>query len=954
MLPRSALVKATAPTVLLIVMALSGSTGASAEEMRLPAVADVWVSSYRGETDWNVGAGNRLKLKGWQEMFLVRFDVSKLKGRHVTGGRLYVKEVGKKNALRKIGLSTVPTRWVEGSCTTYGSDDKGHGATFNAASYKRRAWGHQGSDLSDVTMGNGNSLQHHTELVRLKEGWIKVDVPAYLIQAMAAGASDGLLVMDESNQSMANSYVASRESGKDGPYLVVDVRGTERYRPRAPRVMLRAEPARARLGRGAAALLIDARGAFAYDITLNGKPLDRWRVPFPKGVGEPVTIGLWTVPSLAVMDRGRQKVVIDDLAPGADVEVRVRVLNTAGLASDWTAVKGRSSAALAKPGRLQPRPIRNRAAEPPVHSRVLRAWAFPEVVKVDPLGGRDAKALRRANAVWSGGDNAITLSAARGEIVAYQLCVEAVKGELKNVRIVPDSLLLAAKTGRPRRALDRSRIELYTVWYVKTDAGWQGEYAIPMRQGAGFDVPSKKNGVKGQANQAVYVDIFVPKDTTPGDYAGSVSVSARGVRPVKLPVKLTVHEFTLPDTMNFYGDLNCYRGPGDAGSAKFRASHRLAHAHRCAINRVPYNQRGGVDTDMAPPLTGRGAEQRVSDWRAYDRDVGPLLDGSMFKGCPRDGVPIHAMQMPFHENWPNTMAKHFDYRGPQRGKGIMKPFAMNAKPPQRAFSKEFQAGFSAVARDFAEHAKKRGWTRTEFQCLLNNKWYFRAGRDGRGTRGSSWWCLDEPTQRDDFEAIAFFGTLFQRGVRPVKGVNFGLRVDLSLPRRQRNWMNGLLNTMCVGGELYPRARRCEIVRREVPCTQVRYGSCNAVEKPNVITLRWCYEAYMLGARGVLPWQSLAGDKAFVEPDRNGLIVDGARRFGEPAIASLRVKTIRRGVQDIEYLIALAAKRGWNREQVRHLLTGTGEYRASVDRMRAWDVDEFTALRNAIAREIDGR
>ena len=88
-------------------IALACAAAAEAEEAKLPAVADVWVSSYRGEVNYNVGAGRQLKLKGIQEMSIIRFDTAKLKGRRILGGHLFLKESGKKNALRKIGLSTV-------------------------------------------------------------------------------------------------------------------------------------------------------------------------------------------------------------------------------------------------------------------------------------------------------------------------------------------------------------------------------------------------------------------------------------------------------------------------------------------------------------------------------------------------------------------------------------------------------------------------------------------------------------------------------------------------------------------------------------------------------------------------------------------------------------------------------------------------------------------------------
>ncbi|MFW6159139.1 MAG: hypothetical protein ACOC8E_07265, partial [Planctomycetota bacterium] len=635
-----------------------------AEDVRVPVTADVWVCAHPSQKHDNVGAGKQLKLKGIQEMSLLRFDVSALKRRRIRGGHLYLRQSDERNRLRKIGLSTVSSRWVEGQAERYARDTAGHGATFMEASYRRRPWAYPGSCLSDVTMGNGNTLQHHTELVRLENRWVRVDVPDYLIQALAAGASDGLLVMDESGQTRANNYVGSRESADSAPYLIV--------------------------------------------------------------------------------------------------------------------------------------------------------------------------------------------------------------------RVVPSSLQPQdADGGKP---IDRRHIRLFAVWYVKSGRRWYGEYAVPIARGRGIDVPWSKNSVPAQRNQAFFLDMLVPKGTPAGRYRGRLSVSARGVDPVVLPVELRVHAFTLPDELNFYGDLNSYRTPGRAGSKTFRESHRLAHAHRCTIVTVLYKHRGTVDPHVVPPVAGRGDHQRVKDWAEFDRNCGPLFDGSMFKGCPRDGVPVNYFYLPFHENWPNPIAEHYAYDGKQHGRGSVKAHAMKSKPIGEAFSDEFKAGFRAVARDFARHARERGWTKTRFMGCFNNKWYYKANWRGRGSYGTSWWLFDEPVNYDDWCAIAFFGRLFKEGVRGVDGVHFVFRADISRVRWQRNWMNGLLDLMCISRDLRQWPRRCRILRREVPCEQVKYGSCNRIAEPNGITRRWCWEAHLLGAKGVLPWQTLAGDRAFVRADRNGIIVDGSARF----------------------------------------------------------------------------
>ena len=49
-------------------------------EIRLPITRDTWVSDFSAERQGNLGAENRLKLKGIQELSLIDFDPAPLRG----------------------------------------------------------------------------------------------------------------------------------------------------------------------------------------------------------------------------------------------------------------------------------------------------------------------------------------------------------------------------------------------------------------------------------------------------------------------------------------------------------------------------------------------------------------------------------------------------------------------------------------------------------------------------------------------------------------------------------------------------------------------------------------------------------------------------------------------------------------------------------------------------------
>ncbi len=206
---------------------------ASAETVKIDVTRDVWLSAYPGEENDNMGASTKLKLKGIQEMALLDFDLSALSGKKVANARLYFCDADKKNKLRKIGISTVASPWIEGKSRGFFVDFLGHGATFHYSSYKKSTWAGDGTDLTDVTMGNGNTWQHHTELRREEGTWWSVDITPELIQAIIAGKSYGFLIMDESGQTFANNFVYSRESN-NAPYMIVDVSDVTMKKPLKP------------------------------------------------------------------------------------------------------------------------------------------------------------------------------------------------------------------------------------------------------------------------------------------------------------------------------------------------------------------------------------------------------------------------------------------------------------------------------------------------------------------------------------------------------------------------------------------------------------------------------------------------------------------------------------------------------------------------------------------------
>ncbi len=184
-----------------------------------------------------------------------------------------------------------------------------------------------------------------------------------------------------------------------------------------------------------------------------------------------------------------------------------------------------------------------------------------------------------------------------------------------------DERHLPEKFRRPHDAQGRSKAR----WEDRPHAdAWYPDIAVPIERIPTFEVPSG-------ANQAIWVDVVVPKTAAPGAYRGSFSVVGPAGERFDLPVELTVRGFELPDRPTArtmlqlgYGDINHrylgkrYPDVGDPALALQRVIQDrhflLAHRHRISL----------IDSNYGPEPWDKD-EPRPA-WR-------PRLDGSLFVGA---------------------------------------------------------------------------------------------------------------------------------------------------------------------------------------------------------------------------------------------------------------------------------------------------------------------------------
>ncbi|MBM4085669.1 MAG: fibronectin type III domain-containing protein, partial [Planctomycetes bacterium] len=755
----------------------------------MAVIADNSIAAAGKEVDHNAGAKSVLRMKGIQHILALKFDLAPIRGWRVQRARLYLHAV-REHRLRTIGLSTIASDWQEGMGADKPTDG---GSCFTHAVYPSQRWAGEQSDFTDVTFGAGHTLYAFVDLNPQPDGWLEIDVPPKVVAAMLSGASYGLAVSDEKGQTMWNNDVHSREQRPFAPYLVVEGEPSSHAAPPAVAgLQAKPDPSLASLSTGAIQLTFTAStAALAYRVDMHGGesanwiPVPRWRIPFPSKPGEP------------------QSLSMPDLRPNTRYEFRLTVLNEAG--SESAAALATSLSSPAKPS---PQPLPKLPIVPPSSSSPPSPFfVLPDTVKLDPSTGdileaADDAAYRQRNPVWDG--RTVHLSAARNEIVAFQLIAEAAKVEDIRARD------LAGDGGRIAAAQARC----YRVWFVREGNRWFPEVALPMQVSGAQNVPNRRF-------QALWVDIYVPKDARPGEYRGSLVVTMDGKR-TEAPLRLRVGQLTLPDTVGFVVDLNGYGSVArhfgvqpstEEAIAVEQNYHRLAHEHRCTLNLLKYSHSGRVDEGFVPPVQGEGEQVRVGNWRDYDARYGPLLDGSAL-----GKASLRHQYLPFHENYPMPIKPHYRADGITGGyPDLLIRHALEAPRIEQAFSDAYVAGFKAGVREFVRHFAERGWTQTEMQFYLNNKYYYKDPK--KGGRGVCWWLLDEPMHRDDWRALAFFGRLFKDALRDAGGVKFVYRCDISRPQwvRDPDEFLPLVDLMCVSGDFFRKNKRCLEYQR-------RYGT----------------------------------------------------------------------------------------------------------------------------------
>jgi hypothetical protein len=870
------------PLALACIVLLAGA--AEAEILRVPVTADNSIVIFPGEEHLNAGSKERIRIKGNQHLVALAFDAAPLRGRLVRSAVLVCRWA--EHEIDAVTVSTIQAPW-----------DERRSNAVTAGLPGVQGWGRPGARFPAVTGSNGFSLACHSPSVVSNEAY-RWQVHPDLIHACAIGAAYGLTLHEASADYSRNPTIWSREARGREPHLVLEVGGPAP--PPDPPAQLRltgnGDPDGLRL------CLRAPRRGFTYEVLVNGRPLPRWNVPFVRPGAE-------------------QVIPVRDIAlpPGEPVELSVVTLNRTGERSSPVSLTGRAPAPLPLPEASVPELIGT--AEAPDGIAVI-----PIEDKYDargrPVGDLPADYSRR-NAVFDG--TSITLRAARGEVVGFQVLV---KGE---------------GVVQPACRLPGLRTDLWRGLYVETD---RGRIPDPL-------VPLGRLNLSGPEPIPVVVDVYVPFDHPPGEVKGAFTLSDGR----ELPVRLTVRDFAIPRRASFLCEMNSYGLPDSV--EEFYRLQRIAYDHRAHCNILHYAHRTAApgarkcNMDMKMASGRRMDERRYNDiapaatgtyWDDFVEAFGPYLSGECFRDGHRGPVPAPGFYLTFHESWPLNCRAYFDGN----------PDAYEAF----SHAPVYRQTFVNLMRDFIRLANRHGWPETGFQVYLNNK-----GSLNDPQRAP--WILDEPTEYWDYRALAYFADLTRQARGPAPPVRLDYRVDISRPQFDRGQLWGKADLWVVNMDAFRKYPRLLADRRERSGERIWvYGTSNSVEESNRTIHAWVLEAYRGGAAGLVPWQTINRDgSALRRGDQLGIFILDRSREGTPIHHSMRLKAYRRAEQDVEYLELLRRRLGLTAGQVRALinrhidLAGEVGLRHAADagtvRYDRLDPEGFRRLREAAAALLAG-
>lgn len=426
-------------------------------------------------------------------------------------------------------------------------------------------------------------------------------------------------------------------------------------------------------------------------------------------------------------------------------------------------------------------------------------FVVSDIYSLDPDGGcgevvsHQFGDLAVKNGHWDAANKTVTMVGAKNEEVAVQI-------------VIPQegtgfSAQLSDLTGPGTIKADRATFSA-VVW-SKGGSHFFNDVVIPLDGSVAgikaLDIPCTIKGVAEVQNKAgaILFELWIPKDAKAGAYSGTLKVLKGNAEVASFAVQLTVFDFVLPDRPSYAFEYLCYDLPAAGMGAKERLVsvtgvplkatrmsaktlklnhqvYKLAFDNRAFVNVLPYSSQRGSPY-LAYPVSGQGAEARITSFAEYDEVFGPILEGKLNKFGKG---PVH-FTLPFNVNYPHVCNgdpdKQFDWS----------PWRKTAPdgPGKDAKLKEFEDTNKAIAEQMFKHFADKGWKDTIYEFYHNqkpNEFRNNEKKMKENVRNRVCWKLDEPTDKEDYQGLRYLFNVNRWSVSGLGslGLKFATRIDL--------------------------------------------------------------------------------------------------------------------------------------------------------------------------------
>lgn len=208
---------------------------------------------------------------------------------------------------------------------------------------------------------------------------------------------------------------------------------------------------------------------------------------------------------------------------------------------------------------------------------ITLVWAVDETEKVRRDDLKHWAKTSDGNHLWDG--TTIRIFGARNEVVGCQVILEAAGTGAQEISLSLDSLagpgytLANAEKNSSPFSFVGKRIEIFTESYINVRSrfdwwlwparplpddlhtGWIPDPLVPCDGAALSGRGGFPCSIPPGSNQGVWIDVYIPKDAPPGIYRGEVRIQEGSKPPRRVPVELKVYGFTLPDETHLHNHV---------------------------------------------------------------------------------------------------------------------------------------------------------------------------------------------------------------------------------------------------------------------------------------------------------------------------------------------------------------------------------------------------------------